>query len=76
MSAVLSIRIPRELKEELDEVKDVMDIKGEVIEFLRRRVAYYKKVKTLKRAHAILEKHEPAPRGTAWRSVREDRDSY
>jgi len=76
MSVVLSIRVPKELKEELDEVKDVMDVKKEVIEFLKKRVAYYRKVKALRRAHAILAKHTSVPKGTAWRSVREDRDSH
>ena len=74
MSVVLSIRIPRKLKEEMDRLKDYVDWKKEIINFLEERINYYRRQLILKKAHEILEKHPTLPRGSAVRSVREDRD--
>lgn len=76
MSEVLSIRIPRRLKREIEELKDIMNLKEEIIEFLEKRVKMYKKMKILKEAHKILEKHPIIPAGTAVKIVREDRDRH
>jgi len=75
MSEVLSIRIPRKLKKELEELKDVIDWKKEIIEFLEARIRMYKRAKLLEEIHRVLEKHPTIPEGYATRSVREDRDS-
>lgn len=76
MSEVLSIRIPKELKKELDELREFIDIKKEVIEFLNKRVREYRRLRTLKEVHEALERHPILLRGTAAKSVREDRDSH
>ncbi len=75
MSAVLSIRIPKELKEEMEKLKDFVDWKKEIISFIEERVAVYRRVATLRKARRIFEKHPTLPRGYAAASVREDRDS-
>ncbi|MEM1645312.1 MAG: CopG family transcriptional regulator [Ignisphaera sp.] len=75
MSNVLSIRIPRDLKKALEELNDI-DWRSEIIEFLRERVEYYRRLKVLKRAREIIEKIPEVPLGTAVSYVREDRDSY
>lgn len=74
MSAVLSVRVPRELKERMRELKDV-DWKGEIVSFLTERVKYYERLKVLKEVREIIEKVPVAEPGTASRYVREDRDS-
>ncbi|MEM4514333.1 MAG: CopG family transcriptional regulator [Ignisphaera sp.] len=74
MSGVLSIRIPRELKKALEELNDV-DWKSEIVNFLRERVEYYRRLKVLKKAREVIEKLPEATLGTADSYVREDRDS-
>ena len=75
MSAVLSIRIPRELKRKLEELSSMVDWRREIIEFLSERVKYYRRLRALQHVEQILQKHPELPRGTAARLVREDRDS-
>ncbi|MCS7139620.1 MAG: CopG family transcriptional regulator [Candidatus Nezhaarchaeota archaeon] len=75
MSDVLSIRIPRDLKKSLEELKDV-DWRGEIISFLNSRIEYYRRLKALAEARKVIEKLPEAPRGTTFSYVREDRDSH
>ena len=74
MSEVLSIRIPKKLKEEMDELRDIVDWKSEIVSFLEKRVRYYRKLRAMKEIEEALSRHPVLPRGTGWRSVREDRD--
>ncbi len=74
MSSVLSIRIPRKLKEEMDKLKDFVDWKKEITEFIEQRIKYYKKRLVLEEIQRELEKHPILPRGSVVESVREDRD--
>ncbi len=43
LSTVLSIRIPRRLKEEMDKLKDKVNWKKEIIRFIEERINYYKR---------------------------------
>jgi len=76
VSSVLSIRIPRKLKEEMDKLREFVDWKTEIISFIEMKVKYYKKLKALDEVNKILDKLPKAPRGTAARLVRMDRDSH
>lgn len=75
MSEVLGIRIPRELKKAMEELKDV-DWRKEIVEFLWKRVEMYKRLKVLKEVRKVLETVPEAPRGVATSLVRGDRDSH
>ncbi len=48
MSVVLSICIPRRLKEEMNKLKDVVDWEKEIINFIEQRIRYYKRYIVLK----------------------------
>lgn len=74
MSEVLSIRIPRRLKEEMEELRDIVDWRREILGFLEERVRYYRRLRALREAEEVLSRHPVLPRGAGWRSVREDRD--
>ena len=76
MTEVFSIRVPRELKRQIEELKDMVNWREEVVSFLYQRVRYYNKLRTIKEVHEILERHPSTPPGTAARLVREDRDSH
>ncbi len=75
MSEVLSIRVPRELKKKIEELKELVDWRSEIVEFLWKRVEYYEKLKVLREVEKIMENHPELPPGLAVRLVREDRDS-
>ena len=75
MSEVLSVRIPRNLKKEMERLKDFVDWKEEIVKFVEERVDYYRRLKTLTEVHRSLETHPNLPRGSATRSMREDRDN-
>ena len=72
---VFSIRIPRRLKEEMEELKDLVDWRSEVVAFIEERVRAYRRLKALQRVDEALEKLPETPKGLASRLVREDRDS-
>ena len=74
MSVVFSIRIPRKLKEEMEELKDLIDWRSEIIAFIEERVRMYKRMKALQEITRMLEELPETPRGLAGRIVREDRD--
>jgi hypothetical protein len=75
MSTVFSIRIPKKLKEEMEELKDVVDWRSELVAFIEERVRTYRRLKALRRIDEVLEKLPETPKGLASRLVREDRDS-
>lgn len=74
MSDVLSVRIPRKLKECMKELKDV-DWRSEIVSFLTERVEYYRKLKVIEEVRKIIDNIPEAEAGTAERYVREDRVS-
>ena len=76
MSVVFSIRIPRKLKEEMEELKDLIDWRSEIIAFIEERVRTYKRMKALQEITRMLEELPETPRGLAGRIVREDRDRH
>ena len=76
MSTVLSIRIPRRLKEEMDRLKDRVDWRSEIISFIKEKIETYKRMAVLEELNRDLMRLPPSPRGHAARLVREDRDSY
>ncbi len=75
VSEVFSVRIPRELKRMMKELEDIVNWREEITRFLWERVRYYQKVKAVKKAREVIEKHPKLQAGTSARSVRWDRDS-
>jgi len=75
VSTVLSIRIPKKLREEMEKLKDVTDWRNEIIAFIEERVRTYKRLRALREMDKILEELPETPRGLAAKLVREDRDS-
>jgi hypothetical protein len=75
VSTVLSIRIPKKLREEMEKLKDVTDWRNEIIAFIEEKVKAYKRLRALQEMDKILEELPETPRGLAAKLVREDRDS-
>lgn len=76
MSTVISVRIPRKLKEKMDKLKDLVNWSEEIRKFLEKRVEELHRRKVLEEIRKVLEKIPESPKGTAAKYVREDRDSY
>jgi len=76
MSAVLSIRIPKKLKEEMDKLKDIVDWPKEIRAFIEKKIRVYKRIKVLNEIDRLLEELPPTPKGLATKLVREDRERY
>ena len=63
MNAMLSVRIPKNLKKETEKLKDFVDWKEEIVKFVEEKVNYYRRLKTLTEVHRSLETHPNLPRG-------------
>jgi len=75
MSVVISVRIPRKLKEEMDALRKYVNWSEEIRRFLEKRVKEARKIIVLKEVRNVIEKLPEVPRGTITSYVREDRDS-
>ena len=75
MSVVISIRIPKKLKEKIDALRDVVNWSDEIRMFLEKKVMEYHRRKVISEIHKIIEKLPESRIGTAISYVREDRDS-
>ena len=75
-SVVISVRVPRRLKEEMDKLRGYVDWGEEIRRFLERRVAEVKRRLAVEEARRVIEKLPEAPRGASASYVRGDRDSH
>ncbi len=71
--AVISVRIPDELKAKMKELD--VNWSEEIRRFIERRIREEDKEKALRKMHELLTGGTPAERGTGRKYVREDRDS-
>ncbi|MEX2751385.1 MAG: hypothetical protein Q6366_005815 [Candidatus Freyarchaeota archaeon] len=74
--SVFSIRIPPEVKSEMDKLKDKINWSEEIREFIKSKIEEHKKRKILEEAVAYIQSLPEAPKGTSQKLVREDRDSH
>ncbi|MEM0027606.1 MAG: CopG family transcriptional regulator [Ignisphaera sp.] len=75
MSVVISIRVPKKLKEQMDMLKGYVDWGEEIRKFIERRVEELRRVYVLEEVRKVIEQLPEVPRGTVTRYLREDRDS-
>ena len=74
--SVFSIRIPPKIKNEMDKLKGEINWSREIREFIKSKIEEHKKRKVLQEAIAYIQSLPKAPKGTAQKLVREDRDSH
>ncbi len=72
-SVVISVRIPKELKDELEELG--IDYSKEVREFLKRLVRARKAEELIRQAEEIQRQSKKVRDNLSARVIREDRDS-
>ena len=71
---VVSVRVPKELKERMDAFRGAVNWSEEIRAFIERRVAELEQEKAIEELERLIEKLPPAPKGVALKYVREDRD--
>lgn len=76
MSDVLSVRIPRDVKNKMELLKEVVDWNEEIRRFLESRVDELYRVKVIEEVRKVIEKLPEMPRGAVTSYLREDRDTY
>lgn len=74
--SVFSIRIPPEIKNEMDELRGEINWSEEIRQFIKSKIEEHKKRKVLQEVVAYIRSLPEAPKGTAQKLVREDRDSH
>ncbi len=75
-STTVSVRVPKELKDKMMKYKSIIDWNEELRQYIARRLGQLEKEEILRGVKKRLESIPPAPKGTAARLVREDRDSH
>jgi len=73
LSVVVSVRVPREVKEELE--RSGINVAEEVRRYLEALAARERRRRLMEEWDRLLGEAKPSPRGFAAGSVREDRDS-
>ncbi len=75
MGTVISIRVPEELKREMDRLRDEVNWSEEIREFIKRRIEEYRKKEIFDELVEYIKTLPEAPKGVAQELVRESRDS-
>ncbi|MCD6126275.1 MAG: hypothetical protein J7J19_04650 [Thaumarchaeota archaeon] len=75
MGTVISIRVPEELKREMDRLRGEVNWSEEIREFIKRRIEEYRKKKIFDELVEYIKTLPEAPKGVARELVRESRDS-
>ena len=70
-----TIRIPPEIKNEMDKLKVEISRSKEISESIKSKIQEQKKRKALQEAVAYIQTLPEAPKGTAQKLVRKDRDT-
>ena len=74
MGTVISIRVPEELKREMDRLRGEVNWSEEIREFIKR-IEEYKKREIVNELVEYIKTLPEAPKGVAQELVRESRDS-
>lgn len=75
MSVVISIRVPRELKEKMDRIKGV-NWSEEIRKFIEERITQFEVERLLEKVKEDLRDIPELPPGTIAGWLRSDRDSH
>jgi hypothetical protein len=76
VSTVLSIRISKDVKRRMDELRDVVNWNDEIKRYLEARVDELYRRKIIEEVRRVVELLPEMPRGSVTKYVREDRDSH
>jgi hypothetical protein len=72
----VTIRISKDVKRRMDELRDVVDWNDEIKRFLEARVDELYRRKIIEEVRRVVELLPEMPRGSVTKYVREDRDGH
>ncbi|RLG02497.1 MAG: hypothetical protein DRN54_04465 [Thaumarchaeota archaeon] len=75
MGTVISVRVPEELKREMDRLRGEVNWSEEIREFIKRKIEEYRKKEVVDELVEYIKTLPEAPKGVAQELVRESRDS-
>ena len=75
-SVVITVRVPRELKEAMDKYSAKVNWSEEIRNFIMRRIAELRREEALSKLNSIIDRLSESPSGSVTSLVREDRDSH
>ncbi len=74
--AVVSVKVPEWVKEKMKMFSQEIDWPEEIRKFIIGKIEEIERMKSVEAAIDLLKSIHPAPKGTAEKFVREDRDSH
>jgi len=75
VSAVVSIRVPRELKEKMNELKRIINWNNEIRKCIEIKVKETEQPEAIEKLEELIKQLGQTRKGTAVTYVRDDRDS-
>jgi hypothetical protein len=72
--SVVSVRVPRELKEKMRKYRDKINWSEEIRRFIENKILEAERENTLSKLEELIKQLPTVPRGTAARYVRKERD--
>jgi hypothetical protein len=76
MCPTLSVRLPGQLKEGMEQLQDRVNWSEEIRQFIGKKIKEERKRALIWELEMQIAQISKAPRGTASRMIREDRDSH
>jgi len=73
---VVSIRVPREIKNRMEALKDVVDWPEEIRGFIARRIEEVERIRNVEAVEELLKDLPKQPRGSISSLVRESREGH
>jgi len=73
--SVVTVRVPRELKEKMQKYKSRINWSDEIRKFIENKVLEIEREEVFARLDNLIRRLPQTPRGTAEKYLREDRDS-
>ena len=74
--SVVSVKVPPEVKEDMERVKDSVKWSEEIRKFIIGKLQEEQRKRAVEEAEQILSGVRRMPKGTAAQLIREDRDSH
>jgi len=75
MSVTISFKVPKELKEKMDQLRSHINWGEELRKFVEMRIKEFEQMKAIENLENIIKSLPKTPSGTVASYVREDRDS-
>jgi GTP1/Obg family GTP-binding protein len=72
--SVISVRVPRKLKEKMQKYRDKVNWSEEIRKFIENKILETEREDVISRLDELIKQLPAIPKGTASRYVREDRD--